>query len=107
MFSPSASSTYSRAMSAMRTQKLPASWNRIGSTSSATAASRKITSLFFMVVSPLSSGAVGHALAKQTLRTQRQHQDQHDEGEDVLVVRAEHAAGEVADVAGAQRLDQT
>jgi hypothetical protein len=29
------------------------------------------------------SGAIGDALAQQALRSQREHQDQHDEGEDV------------------------
>ena len=55
---------------------------------------------------PCPSGAVGHAFAQQARRPQRQHEDQHDEGEDVLVVAAQHAAGEVADVAGAELFDQ-
>jgi hypothetical protein len=40
------------------------------------------------------SGAVGDTLAEQALRAQRQHEDQHDEREDVLVVAAEDAAGQ-------------
>ena len=44
--------------------------------------------------------------AKQPRRPEHQHDDQHDEGEDVLVVAAEEAAGQVADVARPQRLDQ-
>ena len=36
-----------------------------------------------------------------------QHQNEDEEGEHVLVVAAEEAAGEVADVAGAERLDQS
>ena len=43
---------------------------------------RKTISLFFMVVSP-GSGAVGHTLAHQALRPHGEHQDQHQEGEDV------------------------
>src|SRR5207237_910129 len=52
-----------------------------------------------------SSGAVGDALAEQALWPQGEDQDQDDEGEDVLVVAAEDAAGELADVAGTERLD--
>src|SRR5437762_5412421 len=104
MFSPSASSTYSRPKSRMRTQKLPACWAMSGRTSNASAARRKTTSLFFMM-SP-SSGTVGHTLTEQALRAQRQDENEHDEGEDVGVVAAQHPAGELADVAGAERLDQ-
>jgi hypothetical protein len=50
------------------------------------------------------SRAIGHPLAEQPLRTQREHEDQNDESEDVLVVAAEDTAGEVADIAGAERL---
>jgi hypothetical protein len=32
--------------------------------------------------------------------------DQHDEGENILIVAAEEAAGQIADIAGAERLDQ-
>src|SRR4029077_5412239 len=85
----------------MRTQKFPAYCASAGSTSSNRAVNRKTPSLFFMV-----SRSIGHALAEQALRSHREHEDQHDEGKDVLVVAAEHAAGQLADVAGAERLDQ-
>src|SRR5882672_1353259 len=86
----------------MRTQKLPAYCASAGSTSSTRAVNRKTPSLFFMV----SLSAIGHALTEQALRSYGEHEDQHDEGEDVLVVAAQHAAGQAADVAGAERLDQ-
>src|SRR6187455_1347088 len=47
----------------------------------------------------------GHALAQEPGRSQRQDQDQHEEGEDVLVMAAEKTAGHVADVARAQAFD--
>ena len=53
-------------------------------------------------IMPGVSCTVRHPLAEQARRPQGQDQDQHDEGEDVLVVAAEHAAGQVADVAGAK-----
>src|SRR5262245_50295099 len=102
MFSPSASSTYSSAKSMMRTQKLPAYCATAGSTNSSTAAPTNTSSLFLTRL----SGTIGHPFAEQALRPHGQHEDQHDEGEDVLVVAAEHAAGQLADVAGAERLDQ-
>ena len=37
------------------------------------------------------SGPVADTLAEQSLRPEHQHQDQHDEGEHVLVVAAEEA----------------
>src|SRR5512139_2251186 len=102
MFSPSASSTYSSAKSRMRTQKLPAYCATAGSTSNSTAAPMKTNSLLRTRL----SRTVGHPFAEQALRPHGEHEDQHDEGEDVLVVAAEHATGELADVAGAERLDQ-
>src|SRR5215471_19290634 len=106
MFRPSASSTYSSAKSMMRTQKLPAYCAAAGSTSSRNAANRNHSNLLFFMRSALGSGSVGHALAEQALRPHGEHQDQHDEREDVLVVAAQHTTGERADVAGAERLDQ-
>src|SRR4051812_35074680 len=109
MFRPRASIMYSSAASTMRTQPLPKYWAKKGRISSSTAPMTKLTNLFFMEMfswSSFGSGAIRHALAEQALRAQRQHEDQHDEREDVLVVRAEHAAGDLADVAGAERLDQ-
>src|SRR5687767_13491979 len=102
MFRPSASSTYSSAKSMMRTQKLPAYCATPGSTSSRNAAAMKTISLCLTRL----SRTVGHPFAEQALRPHREHEDQHDEGEDVLVVAAEHAAGQHADVAGAEGLDQ-
>src|SRR3982750_296916 len=99
-------------MSMMRTHALPAIWTRNGSTHSATPAIRKTTSFCWRVASAkrvmlASSGAIRHALAEQPLRPERQHEDEDDEGEDVLVVAAQDAAGEGADVAGAERFDET
>src|SRR5262245_9172663 len=102
MLRPSASSTYSSAKSMMRTQKLPAYCATPGSTTSRKATATKTSSLFFSRL----SGTVGHPFAEQALRPHGEHEDQHDEGEDVLVVAAEHAAGQLADVAGAERFDQ-
>src|SRR5512142_367820 len=108
MFRPSASSTYSSAMSRMRTQALPkycATKGAIASTMVAAIQVPSLLSLRFMVGFLVRSGAVGDTLAEQALRAQRQHEDQHDEGEDVLVMAAQHVAGQVADVAGTERLD--
>src|SRR3954470_11929212 len=98
-------------MSMMRTHALPAIWTTNGSTQRAMPAIRKAISFCWRGASAnrvmaWRSGAIGDALAEQALRAQREHQDEHDEGEDVLVVAAENAAGEVADVAGTERLDQ-
>src|SRR5450755_1258086 len=94
-------------MSMMRTQALPNGCTATGSTSSTIAAIAKTTTLLSLVMfMRCSSGAVGHAFAEQPLGSQCQHQDQHDERKDVLVVAAENAAGQRADVARAQRFDQ-
>src|ERR1700710_1147471 len=93
-------------MSMMRTQALPKYCAISGSTIRPMPAATKTASLLALVFMRGSSSPVSHALAEQSLRPQRQHQDQHDEGEDVLVVAAEHAAGDVADVAGTERFDQ-
>ena len=61
---------------------------------------------FLFCVMAISSSPVGHALAQQARGAQREHDDQHDEGEDVGVVAAQHAAGERADVARADGFDQ-
>ena len=49
---------------------------------------------------------VGHALAQQARGPEGQHEDERDEGEDVGVVAAQHAAGEITQVARADGLDQ-
>src|SRR6185369_4416672 len=90
----------------MRTQALPNCCATRGAMNSSSAATAKPMYLFFMVFDPFASGAVCHAFAEKPLRTQRQHEDQNNEREDVLVVAAEQAAGEGADVAGADRFDQ-
>src|SRR3989344_5636908 len=51
------------------------------------------------------SGALDHALAEKTRRPDDQYQDQHEEGEDVLVMAAEKPTGQFADVTCAQALD--
>src|SRR6478752_7555866 len=92
-------------MSAIRTQALPWVCSSSGSASTTTMpiAYRRVFLLFFMV---RSSGPVRHPLAEQAGRPQREHDDQHDEGEDVAVVAAQHIAGQGADVARADGLDQ-
>ena len=94
-------------MSMIRTQALPAIWTTNGRTQSSTAAPIRTTSFCCARgVGEARQCSIGDALAEQALRPQREHEDQDDEGEDVLVVAAEDAAGEVADVAGAERFDQ-
>src|SRR5574343_708484 len=104
MFRPRASSTYSSAMSAMRTQALPKDCRRSGSTSSAMPPRIQLTLVFFMVW--CSSGAIRHTLTQQARGAQRQDDDEHDEREDVGVVAAQQAAREGADVARADGFDQ-
>src|SRR5438874_6720380 len=97
MFRPSASSTYSSAVSAMRTQKLPKYCSTSGSATSSSAPTIHTTILFcrlmksIMIRSP--SGAVGDAFAEQARGPERQHDDQHDEREDVGVLAAQHDTG--------------
>src|ERR1700754_3942571 len=50
--------------------------------------------------------SVRNAFAHDAGRTQRKYDDQHHEGEDVLVVAAQEVSGQVADGAGAQAFDQ-
>src|SRR3990167_9463347 len=104
MFRPRASSTYSRARSAMRTQALPKYCRIRGRTSRAMAPRIQLTLVFFMVCS--SSGAIRHTLTQQARGAQRQDDDEHDEREDVGVVAAEQAARERADVARADGFDE-
>src|ERR1700712_4153964 len=108
MFRPSASIMYSRAASTMRTQPLPKYCAKKGRISSSKAPTAKRTNLFFMgiLLVVFGSGAIGDTFAPQALRAQREHEDQDDEGEDVLVVRTQDAAGDVADVARSEGLDQ-
>src|SRR5574337_336724 len=109
MFSPSASIVYRSALSTMRTQASPAFCSTSGSRNKATPAAQKaaICRVRFMV-SPCDSrsGTVRDTLAEQARRAQREHADQHDERKDVDIVAAQDAAGELSDVAGAERLDQ-
>src|SRR6201996_2646596 len=105
MFRPSASIMYSSATSRMRTQPLPKCCANNGRISSAIAPATKRANLFFIMWVLRGSGAVGHAFAEQDRQAQREHEEQHVEGEDVLVVGAQHATGDVADVARAERLD--
>src|SRR5574343_918995 len=104
MFRPRASITYSRATSAMRTQAFPKSCRISGSTRSARPINRYWENLFCFMLSP--SGTVGHTLAHEPGRPQREHDDEHDESKDVGVVAHQQATGEVTDVARADRLDQ-
>ena len=97
-------------VSAMRTQALPCDCSSSGSTSSATRPHGH-HHVFVLPVDEVHhvrspSGPVRHALAQQARGTQGQHDDQHDESEDVGVLAAQHAAGRRADVARADRLDQ-
>src|SRR5215208_1082403 len=109
MFSPSASSTYSSSESTMRTQALPPCCRTRGRISSSTAPTTMTTYLFCLLMKSImifSSGPVRHAFAQQSRGSQRQHDDQHDEGEDVGVVAAQDATGGHSDVARTDRLDQ-
>ena len=56
--------------------------------------------------SAICSCAVSCLLAEQSRRPEHQHENEHDEGEDVLVVATEETARKIADVAGAEGLDQ-
>src|SRR3954468_19281859 len=105
MFRPRASSTYNSALSAIRTQKLPAACSSSGRIASATAASRIVMSLLRLSIID-SSGTVRHAFTQQAGGPQREHHDQDDEREDVRIVTAQDAAGQRAEVARADRLDQ-
>src|SRR5687768_12495138 len=94
-------------MSMMRTHALPKYCATSGSSTRPMPAPMKtaiLLSLRFMAGAP--SRSIGDAFAEQALRSQGQHQDQHDEREDVLVVAAENAAGQHADVAGAERFNE-
>src|SRR5689334_17763715 len=94
-------------MSMIRTHALPKYCATSGSSTRPMPAPMKTAILLSLTFMPaLPSGSIGDALAEQALRPQREHEDQHDEREDVLVVAAEHATGQDADVAGAERLDQ-
>src|SRR6266571_6643069 len=102
-------------MSMMRTQELPnwaATNGKISRPISSTAilvyawrglfwTSKLRSAIRFLCV----SGAVGHTFAHDAGRPDREHDNQDHEGEDVLVVAAEEAAGQVADIAGAQAVD--
>src|SRR6185369_9313260 len=110
MFRPSASSTYSSAESRMRTQALPPCCRMSGRISNISAPTAMTTYLFCRLMKSImiiSSGPVRHALAQQPRGPQRQHEDQHDESEDVGVVAAQDATGHHSDVAGADRFDQS
>jgi len=52
-------------------------------------------------------GTLDNARPQQAGRAEHQHRDQHEEREHVLVMAAEETAGEVADVARAERFDQS
>src|SRR5689334_7681914 len=107
-------------MSRMRTQALPKYCAMKGSTTSPMPSRMKFRrcrrrrasssaavggAAVAVVMAMAVSGAVRDALAEQALRPQREHEDEHDEREDVLVVAAEDAARERTDVAGSERLD--
>src|SRR6185369_430795 len=91
-------------------QALPPCCRTSGRISSSTAPTTMTTYLFCRLMKSImifSSGPVRHALAQQAGGPQRQHDDQHDESEDVGVVAAQHAAGGHPDVARSDRFDQT
>src|SRR5437764_12000722 len=110
MLRPSASSTYSSAVSAIRTQKLLKYCSTSGSASSSAQPTAHATALFWRLMKSIMprfpSRAVRDPFAEQARGPQRQHHDQHDEREDVGVLAAQHAAGRDADIAGADRLDE-
>src|SRR5512143_3443555 len=103
MFSPSDRTTYSSARSSSRTHERPiAASTRNGSTASPRASSAKASQRG--VRSTL--GTFDHPRAQQARGTEHEHGDQHEEREHVLIVAAQKTAGQVADVAGAEGLDQ-
>src|SRR5512139_255642 len=99
MLSPSASIAYSSARSSRRTHERPSpASTRNGSSANPSASSpnvnqreRDLTRL----------STLDNARTQEARRAEHQHRDQHEEREHVLIVAAEKAAGEVADVAGA------
>src|SRR5688500_17744051 len=109
MLRPSASMTNSSATSTMRTHVRPsvASTTK-GSTikTAATAAySTKCLSALESAVTRHPSRSFRHLLPHQSRRPQHEHADEHQEGEDVAVVAAEHASREIADVARGKAFD--
>src|ERR1700704_160739 len=133
MLRPSESSTNRMARLVMRTQAVPIPARTNGSTASATAISaipiQAPRGCFFgsssLCMGFLCAGA--DALAEEARRPEEEHGDQDEEGEHVLVVAAEQRevgvvdaalgdrvgprrqlaqVGEIADVAGAQGLDE-
>src|SRR5208282_2828454 len=51
--------------------------------------------------------SIRNAFAEQARGPENQHQDQHEEREHILVIAAEDAAGQIADVAGTEAFDHT
>src|SRR5512143_1229673 len=100
MFRPSARTTYSSARSSSRTHERPSpASTRNGSSASPSASNPKLNQRDL--------STLDNARSQQARRAEYQHRDQHEEREHVLVVAAEEAAGQVADVARAERLDQS
>src|SRR5574343_671314 len=87
----------------MRTQAWPTPCSHSGNTARATALTMNPISFLFMW--PPSS-AIGHAFTQQALRAQREDEDEHSKSKDVLVVATQDAAGQNANVASPQGLDQ-
>src|SRR3569623_2046614 len=99
MFSPNARMTYSSARSSSRTHERPSpASTRNGSSASPSASREK--------ASQRDLSTLDNARSQQARGAEHQHRDQHEECEHVLVIAAEEAAGQVADVARAEGLDQ-
>src|SRR5512139_3747824 len=104
MFSPSASRMKSSATSRMRTQVRPsaASVAKGSATSSAATASAMSQRCARGVIAAVRSRPLAACLAHQARGPEDEDEHQHEEGEHVAVVAAEHPAGEIADVAGCE-----
>src|SRR3990167_703645 len=104
MFRPRASSTYSSARSAIRTQALPKYCRTRGRISRARPPRIQLILVFFMVC--CSSGAIRHTLTQQARGAQREDDDEHDERKDIGVMAAQQTARERADIPRADGFDE-
>src|SRR3569832_251289 len=104
MFSPSARMTYSSARSSSRTHERPNPASTRKGSSASPNASKPNVSQRDRVLFKLST--LDNTRSQQARGTEHQHRDQYEECEHVLVVAAEEAAGQVADVTRAEGLDQ-
>src|SRR5277367_291587 len=115
MLRPSARMIYSNTDARMRTHALPATaltanGNTVSSNASVAYTIHTTRGLRFRFCqrpmrSDMTLSSICDAFAEQARRPEKQHQNQHDEREYVLVVAAETAAGQVTDVTSAEAFD--